>query len=103
MKTFGITDALISLTPGAQWALTGDQYEGLNWLDEEQTQPTKKAVDAEIKRLQDEYDAAEYQRLRAAEYPDMADYIDGIVKGDQAQVDAYIAACLAIKAKYPKP
>lgn len=44
-----------------------------------------------------------YQRLRAAEYPPMTDYLDGIVKGDQAQVQAYIDACLAVKAKYPKP
>ena len=44
-----------------------------------------------------------YQRDRAAEYPPMADYLDGIVKGDTAQVQAYIAACLAVKAKYPKP
>jgi hypothetical protein len=44
-----------------------------------------------------------YQRDRAAEYPPMADYIDGVVKGDQAQVQAYIDACLAVKAKYPKP
>lgn len=44
-----------------------------------------------------------YQRDRAAEYPPIADYIDGVVKGDQAQVQAYIDACLAVKAKYPKP
>jgi len=25
------------------------------------------------------------------------------VKGDQAQIDAYIAACQAVKTKYPKP
>lgn len=47
--------------------------------------------------------ATEYQRQRAAEYPPVADYLDGIVKGDQAQVQAYIDACLAVKAKYPKP
>ena len=47
--------------------------------------------------------ATEYQRQRAAEYPPMTDYIDGIVKGNQAQVQAYIDACLAVKAKYPKP
>ena len=41
--------------------------------------------------------------LRANEYPPMSDYLDGIVKGDQAQVDKYIADCLAVKAKYPKP
>jgi hypothetical protein len=44
-----------------------------------------------------------YQRDRAAEYPSINDYIDGVVKGDQAQIQAYIDACLAVKAKYPKP
>ncbi len=44
-----------------------------------------------------------YQRQRAAEYPPMADYLDGVVKGDQAQIQAYVDACLAVKAKYPKP
>jgi hypothetical protein len=40
---------------------------------------------------------------RANEYPPMADYLDGVVKGDQAQIDKYIADCLAVKTKYPKP
>lgn len=43
-----------------------------------------------------------YAQKRVAEYPPVTDYIDGIVKGDQAQVQAYIDTCLAIKAKYPK-
>lgn len=43
-----------------------------------------------------------YAEKRAAEYPDFRDYLDGIVKGDQTQIDAYVAACLAVKAKYPK-
>lgn len=44
-----------------------------------------------------------YAELRAAEYPPVADYLDGVVKADQAQIDAYIAACQSVKAKYPKP
>lgn len=44
-----------------------------------------------------------YINKRVSEYPPITDYIDGVVKGDQAQIDAYIAACLAVKAKYPKP
>ena len=44
-----------------------------------------------------------YQVQRSSEYPAIADYLDGIVKGDTAQVQAYIDACLAVKAKYPKP
>lgn len=50
-----------------------------------------------------EFQKTEYAQLRKNEYPPMADYLDGIVKGDQAQVQAYIDACLAVKAKYPKP
>jgi len=49
-----------------------------------------------------EYESTQYQRDRAKEYPDFKEYLDGIVKGDQAQIDKYIADCLAVKAKYPK-
>ena len=47
-------------------------------------------------------DAHAYIAKRASEYPPMTDYIDGVVKGDQEQIDKYIADCLAIKAKFPK-
>ena len=47
-------------------------------------------------------DAHAYIAKRAAEYPPITDYIDGVVKGDQTQIDKYIADCQAVKAKYPK-
>jgi len=47
--------------------------------------------------------AAHYRELRAAEYPPASDYLDAVVKGDQAAIDAYVEACWAVKAKYPKP
>jgi hypothetical protein len=47
-------------------------------------------------------DAHAYIAKRASEFPPITDYIDGVVKGDQAQIDKYIADCLATKAKYPK-
>jgi hypothetical protein len=92
-------NALLSLRPGAEWVLRGDELE---WVDTKQTQPTEDEIQAEIARLQAEYDAKEYQRKRASEYPPMTDYLDAIVKGDQAQIDKYIADCLAVKAKYKK-
>ena len=55
-----------------------------------------------------ETQANEVERLnlvkanRANEYPDFKEYLDGIVKGDNAQVQKYINDCLAVKAKYPK-
>jgi hypothetical protein len=47
-------------------------------------------------------DAHAYIAKRAAEFPPITDYIDGVVKGDQAQIDKYIADCLAVKARHPK-
>jgi hypothetical protein len=102
-KTFGLSEALVSLALGSEWTLFGDDYSGLNWSDEERDKPTEEECTAEIARLQAEYDTLEYQRLRVLEYPPITDYLDGIVKGDQEQVDTYIAACLAVKTKYPKP
>jgi uncharacterized protein (UPF0297 family) len=55
----------------------------------------KSAVEAYIS-------ANAYKELRAKEYPPITDYLDGVVKGDQTQIQAYIDACLAVKAKYPK-
>ena len=47
-------------------------------------------------------DPEAYIAKRQAEYPPMTDYLDGIAKGDQAQIDKYIADCQAVKTKYPK-
>jgi hypothetical protein len=56
-------------------------------------------TDDEAKSLQPQIS---YVDLRAYAYPPITDYIDGIVKGDMAQQQAYIEACLAVKDKYPK-
>ena len=47
-------------------------------------------------------DPEAYKAKRQAEYPPMTDYLDGIAKGDQAQIAKYIADCQAVKTKYPK-
>jgi len=53
--------------------------------------------------VQSYIDSHSYIAKRQAEYPPFTDYLDGIAKGDQAQIDKYIADCQAVKAKYPKP
>lgn len=47
-------------------------------------------------------DPEAYITKRQAEYPPITEYLDGIVKGDQEQIDKYIADCQAVKTKYPK-
>lgn len=67
------------------------------------------AFDAQGNQVQINMDAVNawqdpdtYKYQRASEYPPITDYLDGVVKGDQTQIDKYIADCLAVKAKYPK-
>lgn len=92
-------DAILSLVPGAEVVIIDDV---IRWDNPQIAPVTDAQINAEIIRLQAEYNAKQYQRNRAAEYPPITDYIDGVVKGDQAQIDKYIADCLAVKAKYPK-
>ena len=59
-------------------------------------------VEIDLAQVNAWVDPDAYKISRAREYPPITDYIDGVVKGDQAQIDKYIADCLAVKAKYPK-
>ncbi len=84
-------DAILALNPNIA-VIRGDvAYDA----DGNEVAYDKAAVQAYV-------DAHAYIAKRAAEYPPITDYIDGIVKGDDKQVQAYIDACLAVKAKYPK-
>ena len=54
-------NAIISLKPGARWHMKEDV---LVWEDEEQAEPTEEEIEAEIARLQSEYDSQDYARKR---------------------------------------
>lgn len=92
-------NAIRSLKPDAQFAISAEGivtfHDGNNLSDAD--------IEQEMNRLRELWDSYEYARLRSSDYPDIKDYIDGIVKGDTAQVQRYIDACLAVKQKYPKP
>ena len=59
-------------------------------------------LEAEALRLATQVPAS-YAELRRAAYPPMSDFIDGMVKDDAAQMQAYKDACIAVKLQYPKP
>ena len=103
MSRYDITHAIQSLCPGASWSIIGEDYSTLKWRDTQIDKPTKAQLDVEVLRLNREWSRAEYQRKRKAEYPPIENYLDAIVKGDAAQLQQYTDACLAVKAKYPKP
>ena len=54
---YSIDHALLILSPGSQWSLTGDQYSGITWVSG--TKPSEAEVGAKILEL----DAAEPMRL----------------------------------------
>ena len=88
--------AIQTLRPQAQWVLRGDDLE---WLDTEQTEPTEAELQAEIVRLTEEYNATEYQRNRAKEYPSIVDQLDDLFHNG---IDGWRETIANVKAKYPK-
>jgi hypothetical protein len=94
-----IVNAIVSLRPNSQWNLNGDDYSGLEWLDQNQTKPTEEELQVELARLQAEHDSKEYQRKRAEEYPSFADQFDLLYHGGY---DVWKQAIDQIKDKYPK-
>tara|TARA_B100001769_G_scaffold117845_1_gene91896 strand:+ start:108 stop:464 length:357 start_codon:yes stop_codon:yes gene_type:complete len=54
---YSIDHALLVLSPGSQWSLTGNQYSGITWVSG--TKPTEAEVGAKIIEL----DTAEPMRL----------------------------------------
>lgn len=97
-----IRDALSSLLPGSKWAFYGAiTYDNLTWLDQDFAKPSKATIDAEIARLQAEYEAKEYARKRAAEYPAIGDQLDALFHAGVFPPEM-AAMIQAVKDKYPK-
>ena len=96
-------DALNSLVPTAEWVLF--RGETIIWKDSKVTQPTDSAINAEIARLQAEYDTNAYQRTRRPLYPSLEDFADAMYwnsKGDASKLTAYYADCEKVKTDNPK-
>ena len=74
-------------------------YANLTILDGS-TKPSEAEINAGLKAMQDAWDAQEYARNRANEYPSVVDQLDDIYHNG---LDAWKATIKATKDKYPKP
>jgi hypothetical protein len=92
-------NAIQSLRPNAQRTLRGDDLE---WVDTVQTEPTEEELQAEIARLQAEYEANEYQRQRASAYPSIQEQLDLLYWDKINGTDNWEQAIAAVKTEYPK-
>jgi hypothetical protein len=96
--------ALMSLANGIPFtaSLNNDDDLSVSWETvQNKTAPTDAEIEAEVARLQAEYEAKEYQRNRASEYPAVGDQLDALWKGGDAAAEM-LAKVQAVKAKYPK-
>ena len=91
-------DALQSLIGGVGWSVKGDT---VIYHADAPREPSEEEITTEMTRLEAEYDAQEYARNRAAEYPSIAELTVALYDtDDKAAIETKRAA---VKAKYPKP
>ena len=94
----GLDQALMNLRPGAEFHLKGSK---LTWVDSKQTEPSQAEIDAELKRLQEEWDAQAYARNRKAEY-DALNQLEMQFDDKEDGTTTWEDAIKAIKTKWPK-
>ena len=82
---YDITDAIMSLKPGAEWVLRGTEYSGLEWIDSSQTKPTETEVTNKIAAL----DAAEAMKLLRVERDARISKTDWRASSDLTLTDAW--------------
>jgi hypothetical protein len=99
-----ISRALLALRPGSSWSVNGETYEGINWLDEEQTKPTKQEVEDKIAELIADYESKQYQRDRI--YPSIGDQLDmlwhAIDTNSLNKTSDFYTTLKAVKDAHPK-
>ena len=93
-----IAQALRSLRPNSSFGVIGDR---IKWNDPDNEQPTSKEIDAEVIRLQAEYDANQYQRDR--QYPSIGDQLDMQYHDQLNGTTTWKDAIAKVKADNPKP
>jgi hypothetical protein len=92
-------DALLSLRPGAEWVLRGDELE---WLDANQTQPSDAEIEAEVARLTALEPARIATENRRAAYITEADPLFFKAQRGEATMEEWQAKVAEIKTRFPK-
>jgi len=98
MDSKKIIDAIRKINLNAEVSVSGNDINNITW--ENGTTPIPKAdIEAKMVEVQAEYDAKQYQRDRAKEYPSIADQLDDIYHNG---IDAWKVKIKTTKDKYPK-
>ena len=93
-----ILKAIIAINPNAEVTVNADDINQITWLNGT-TPISKEDIQAKQAELKADYDAKQYQRDRAKEYPSIVDQLDDIYHNG---INAWKATIKVTKDKYPK-
>ena len=96
-----IIEAILKINSNAKVAITDNDINQIEWLDG--TTPISKAdIEAKMVELQADYDAKEYQRVRATAYPTLQDQMDMQYKDLLNGTTTWKDAVAKVKSDNPK-
>ena len=93
-----IAQAIHAINNEAQFKYTEENVDTIEWINNT-TPIAKEDILAKQVELQADYDAKQYQRDRAKEYPSIVDQLDDIYHNG---IDGWKATIKVTKDKYPK-
>ena len=95
---YGICDTILAINPSAQVSVNAEDLDQITWHNGTEV-ISKSDIQAKQAELKAAYDAKEYQRKRAAEYPAIEDQLDDLYHNG---IDGWKATIKTTKDKYPK-
>ena len=101
LEPFQYVDAIKNLAPGAKFGIYDNDLTRIDWQDESISQPSDADIEAELVRLQEEYDAQAYARNRKAEY-NALNQLEMQFDDKEDGTTTWEDAIKAIKTKWPK-
>jgi hypothetical protein len=98
-----IAAAISALRPGAEFTLSDNDFNTLDWLDRQQVAPTKAEVETKLLELQQQAPLKESQRNRATAYTAEADPLFFKAQRGEATIEEWEAKVEEIRTRYPYP
>ena len=93
-----ICSAILAINPSAQVSVNAEDLDQITWHNGTEV-ISKSDIQAKQAELKAAYDAKEYQRKRAKEYPSIPDQLDDLYHNG---IDGWKTTIKATKDKYPK-
>ena len=93
-----IFKAIIAINPNATVSIEDNDVDKITWLNGTAV-ISKSDIETKLAELQTAFDAKDYQRKRANDYPSIVDQLDDIYHNG---IDAWKATIKTTKDKYPK-